>query len=375
MTDGSVRDARLVFVAALATRLLGVAVTTLTSLNTYSHADADDFARSADRIASAIEAVTLPVFNPDNIFHLWGGMLSPFWLLPGPNRVYARIGMAILGAVAVYNVYVIARHYHSRQAGIIAVVPLLIYPSMLFLHSTVLREAVVLFGLTTVARLLLAPSPRLDWRWKYATAGVLLVVVTSVREENLPVYLLVLAVGGVVALKPWRRYRHLTRYGTAVGLLFGAAGALVYADDILTDLMILRRSRARGRTEYLGWVFPDTLPAAIAFSWIGAFYFLFTPFPWMVTRLIDAVAMMEGLTNIAYAIAAFAGARMLAARTLAGAVALVVGIVVGSLLYGLGTANVGTAVRHRPMVMWAIYLLGGIGVATYVRFTIGGDES
>lgn len=371
MNCWSRRDAIIVFLVALSFRFLSVAVTTVTSLNTYAQADANGFAASGQRIASTIVGGSLPVLNPNDIYDVWGAMLSPFWFLPGPSRVYARIGMAVFGAVAVYNVYVIARYYHSKRAGAIAVVPLLIYPSFLFLHAVVLREAIILFGLTTTARLLLAPKLKLKSAPKYAIAAMLLITVTLLRDENLPVYLFVLAVAAVFKTKPWRQYVIMTKVTVSFGSIIGPIASIIYGRQVLNDLASLRQNRARGRTEYLGWVFPDTIPEALAFSWIGAMYFLFSPFPWMVVQIMDFIAMVEGLGNLFYASAAVSGTRILATRTLAGTSALVVGVVVGSVLYGLGTANVGTAVRHRPMILWAIFLLGGIGIAQQINVTLG----
>lgn len=54
--------------------------------------------------------------------------------------------MAVLDAIAVYNVYVIARTHHSKRAGVIAVFPLLVYPSFLFIHTVVLRELMIFLG-------------------------------------------------------------------------------------------------------------------------------------------------------------------------------------------------------------------------------------
>jgi len=128
----------------------------------------------------------------------------------------------------------------------------------------------------------------------------------------------------------------------------------------------LRRRRASGRTVYLSHVFPETIPAAIAFSWIGFAYFLYTPFPWMIEAPMDALIAVEGVINFLYTIAAVLGAQVLWRRAPAATAGLAVGIVVGTVLYGFGTANVGTAVRHRQMVLWAIFLLGGIGFAEKV---------
>lgn len=369
MSRWSARDAIVVFLLALSFRLLSVVITTITSLNTYAQADANGFAADAEWIASTIISGSLPTLDFTDIYHVWGAMLSPFWFLPGPNRVYARIGMAILGSVAVYNVYVIARQYHSKRAGAIAVLPLLVYPSFLFIHTVVLREAMVLFGLTTAARLLLAPSPHIKAVSKYAIVVALLGIVTVLREDNFPVYLLVIFIAAVFKVKPWRHYVVTTTVAAGVGSIIAPVGMVVYGRQVLDRLMVLRENRARGRTEYLGLVFLDTIPEAIAFSWIGAMSFLFTPFPWMVSNIMDFVAMGEGLVNLFYAGTAIFGARVLSTKTLAGTTALIVGVIVGSVLYGLGTVNVGTAVRHRQMILWVIFLLGGIGTAQYIRFT------
>jgi len=369
MNHWSSRDAIVVFLMALSSRFISVAITTITSLNTYAQGDANGFAASARSIGATISQGSLPVLDLNSIYDVWGVMLSPFWLLPGPSRVYARFGMAILGALAVYNVYIIVQYYNSKQAGAIAVIPLLVYPSFLFIHATVIREAMVLFGLTTTARLLLVPSLHLRLAVKYAVAATLLGVVVLLREANLPIYVLVLTVAVFLKEKPRRRYKFATKAGVGVGLLITPIAAIPYGQQVLHHLVFLRQARARGRTAYLSSILPDTIPKAIAFSWIGTMYFLFSPFPWMISAVMDFVAMIEGIGNLIYTVASLSGVRFLAKKTLPGTMALVVGILIGSVLYGLGTVNVGTAVRHRQMILWAIFLLGGIGIAQYIRIT------
>lgn len=364
------RSSTLVLFFALTTRLVGVAITTVTNLNTYAQADANGFSFTAAYIAAGLRdgVYTLPP-GYSNIYDTWGTFLSLFWLIPGPSRVYARLGMAVLGTIAIYNVYVIARHYHSKRAGILAVSPMLVYPSFLFIHVTVLREVMILFGLTTIARLLLVPNPHIKSVAKYVIVAILLTVVTLLRADNLPVYILVLAIAAIFKINPWNHYPVISKVSAGASGIVIPLAVLTYGQQVLDRLVNIRRARARGRTEYLGSVLPETVPEAIAFSWIGAMYFLFTPFPWMVSLVIDFVAMCEGLINLCYTGGAILGVRVLATKTIAGATALTVGIIIGSVSYGLGTANVGTAVRHRQMILWAIFLFGGIGITQYTRIT------
>ncbi|WP_254840508.1 hypothetical protein [Natronomonas marina] len=274
--------------------------------------------------------------------------------------------MALLAGVAVYNVYIITRAYGSHRAAVYAVTPPIFYPSFILIHSTVLREAAVLFGLTTGARFFIAPSDRLTLPTNYLLAVSFLLLSALLRSENLPVIAILLGIA--LTLK----YRGVITDSTARYLLvpIGSAAAVISYSRIkilLQSLATLRRKRARGRTEYLGHVFPETVPAAVAFSWVGAVYFLFTPFPWMVEEITGFVALFEAVGNVVYALFGIVGARTLWRRNLAVGVTLTMGVLLGAILYGLGTANVGTAIRHRQMILWALFILGGIGISETVQ--------
>jgi hypothetical protein len=361
------RDALAAFLIALLLRAVAVAVTTATSLNTYSQSDANAFSQHANRIAGSILSGTLPVLNFSSIDDVWGAMLSPFWLLPGPSRIYARLGIALLGAVATYNVYIIVRNYHSNYAGLIAVLPMIFYPSFLFIHATVLREGMVLFGLTMAARLLLAPGPRLTHVQQYSLSVFFICIAAILRSDNVPIYVLVLIVAVLFKYQPWSQYERITKTTAVIGAAVSPTLIITIGRDVLDQLLYLRQVRGRGRTAYLTSIFPNTLLEAIAFSWIGGIYFLFTPLPWMISQIMDLIIAFEGFINIVYFIAAITGARLLAQKALPGTMALIVGITAGAVLYGLGTVNVGTAVRHRQMILWAVFLLGGIGLSEHVH--------
>lgn len=362
-----------ILLTAFTVRALGVVFTVLTTKNTYSLYDADVFAREAQKSAIGLVNGDILLSSVRHVIEVWSLMLAPFWLLPGPSRIYAQFTMALLGSIAVYNIYIVVRHFHSKQAAAVAALPLLFYPSIVLVHSTILREAVVLFGLTTVARLLLVPPPRLSGAVRYIAIISTLTAVSILRLDNIPVYLLVLAVGLTVKHRDALR-NGVVKAGVILSVITVTAASLPFIERVLSKIAEIRRARARGRTEYLGHVFPDTIFESVAFSWIGVAYFLFTPFPWMVRSVPDFLVMFEGLFNLLFVAFAAFGAKRLSKSTFPGTMALIVGIVTGSVLYGLGTANVGTAVRHRPMVLWAIFLLGGIGIAEHIRIEVSGKN-
>lgn len=141
-----------------------------------------------------------------------------------------------------------------------------------------------------------------------------------------------------------------------------------YSGPLIGYLSKIRAARARGRTVYLGGVIPNTVYKAIFFSWIGAIYFLYSPFPWMVKQISDFIVMFQAFGNVIYTIGAIHGARILFQKSPIGTTGLVFGATAGSILYGLANANVGTVVRQRQMILWIIFLLGGIGFAHFVTW-------
>jgi hypothetical protein len=139
--------------------------------------------------------------------------------------------------------------------------------------------------------------------------------------------------------------------------------------DGIAYLAKTRMLRARGRAIYLSNTIPKTVGEFVAFSWVGAVYFLYAPFPWMIGTIPGVLIGIEGLFSIGYTIAALLGIRLVAHRNTPVAAALFIGFAIGAVLYGIGTANYGAAMRHRQMFIWVVFLFGGIALAEKLRIT------
>ena len=371
-----------VFAIALAVRVVAAGVTTVTTLNPDSTADAVGFGKTADAIAQGLlegdpylyadgsvglAQFLFPLASSD-IYSVWGTFLAPFWLLPGPSGFYARLGNAFLGAFAIYNVYLIARYYHSHQAGVIAVLPMIFYPSFVAVHSTLLREAIVLFGITTAVRLLIFSRQRRSKWFSYTLAAGLLHIALLLRDDNLVIYVAAISAAIAVSLL---KSGSVSKRTAGFGLALSPVAFLLSLPLIREGIEFLARTRtlrARGRAVYLPEVVPRTIVELVAFSWVGAAYFLYAPFPWMIETIPDLLVGTEGLVNIGFTIAAVWGVRSLDQKYQYAIVGLLVGLAVAIVLYGVGTVNYGTGMRHRQMFIWVIFLFGGIGISEHVRF-------
>ena len=370
-----------VFLIAFWIRLLAAAATTITNINPESQSDARGFESTAEYIAEGLLQGQLVFPDVTITYRLWGLFLSPFWLVPGPSAFYARIGNALLGAFAIYNVYLIARYYHSHQAGTIAVLPMMFYPSFVAVHSTLLREAIILFGITTAVRLIFIPK-RERTRWPlYGIAFVVIYIAHIHRPDNYVIFITAFGAGIVMyAIESG----HLTKKIVSIVAAASSVVAMVFWSVTYSAVMQLfsfvqlgverlssvREVRAgRGRTDYLINTIPETLPELVAFSWVGAAYFLYAPFPWMIGTIPDIILSIEGFITIGFTVAALWGVRTLAQKNKAVTATLVVGLLLSVVFYGVGTVNFGTGMRHRQMFIWIIFLFGGIGIAEHVRFT------
>lgn len=359
---------RTVILSAVLVRLVGAVITSLTMLNPESQADATGFAYAAAFIGNGLAHGQL-LFPPDmgTTRLRWGFFLAPYWLLPGPSVFYGRVGNGVLGAFAIYNVYIIARYYHSHRAGVFAAMPMIVYPSFIAVQSTLLREAFVLFGITTAARLLIIPPETRDRILSYMIAGGVLALAVLHRSDNVIIYGAAVVIGLAV---------YLTKYVGPTRMIF--SGALLWLitlpfsvpqiEDGVQYLAHIREFRARGRTVYLADTIPASVPELIAFSWVGAVYFLYAPLPWMITTPADVIVGLEGVISLAFTVIGIFGVKILYSKNEVATLGLLVGFTVGVVLYGVGTANFGTAMRHRQMFLWIVFLFGGIGIAEHFEF-------
>lgn len=349
-----------VFILALSTRLIAIP-TSILRVNPYSQADARGFENAASLIAQRLSSFQYPFFDLvgySSTYETWGAILAPFWLIPGPSIIYAHIFVSALGAGAVYNIGWIGQWYHSNRAGVFAALPFIFYPSIILTHSTLLREAAVLFGITYAARLLIS-LPH-GSRKSIIIAALSLVFVTLQRPENLPLYVGTIVIGFfAILLRQNEKIRKASPFIASLSVI----SVIPFLSSAIDKLLEIRDYRATGRTAYLEQVSFGSVFDLIVFSWIGALYFLFSPFPWMISTVSDLIVGIESIISILLTIFVLFGLRIGLKRNPIVTVTLLIGFLTAVVFYGYGSVNVGTAVRHRPMFMWVWFLFGGVGLA------------
>ncbi|WP_324759673.1 hypothetical protein [Haloarcula montana] len=363
---------------ALAARCIAIWLT-LFGINPYLESDAKAFTAAATNAAEAVRTgnpsnvITMigrgnAITTVTNVEPIWGTMLSPLWLVPGPSEIYASLLVAVIGALAVYNLVVIGRHIYSTQAGIVAAVPVAFFPTFVMVHATVLREAIILCAVTSMVRLWVAPPSNIRPSIRFITGVAFLSVALVLRIENVPLFAVVIAVALVGTL-----FKRKVVYGFATGItgtLGGGMLLLLMRETIVQYLSKLRIKRTRGRTVYLQDIIPTNGLEMIAFSWIGAVYFLFAPFPWMVETPADIVGVVEGTITLGFAVVSLWGSRAVWRSYPMLTITLLTAVSLGAVLYGAANGNYGTAIRQRQMFTWILFLFGGVGISEHVTFSL-----
>ncbi len=369
------RHISFLFLLVFVVRLISIFSVQVVGFDPFGGGQAGGHARTAAEIASVGFFYDISFTNT---FDRWGLLLSPFWLLPGPSEIYAQIAVAVVGSLAILNVYLICEHYHSKQAGYLAVAPLALLPSYAFMHAVLQREALLLFSVTTAFVLIFLPNRYVSYPRNYLLAGVCLIIAGYLRRFNVPVILSVGAIVVLVSLATSGRYTFRRMfYGilttvsvSIVGLYFAITNWITDLQNATAWLATLRARRARGRAIYLPDVIPTNFFEFFAFSWIGAVYFLFAPFPWHFEVINDLPGLIESAVGLGFLVFSFAGIKTVGQKAPVAVITLIAALVVYSVLYGYGTANYGTALRHRQAVFWIILVFGAIGISQRTRFKL-----
>ena len=366
---------------SLSIRIVGIALTELLGINPFGQAQVNQHDVNAEAFASHYLAMSSPESLPapgSTDIANWARILSIFWMIPGPSGLYAQLAMAVFGTIGSINLYFLGSYFHSKQAGILAALPVILFPTYFLMHSVIQREAFILLTMTSAAVLVFHPRQPFSQPYNYIFALTALFGVGFVRQVNFSVLIAVVIVIIGTYLLQSRRFS-LTQKAVSVASvsLLGTVSLILMVQYIaggvgrfIDYFYNLRDRRLRGRATYLEDVIPETFPEFIAFSVPGAIYFLFAPFPWHIETLRDIPVVAESIITIGYAVFAIHGIRVLYQRSILLTVGLVSATVLFSVAFGYGTGNYGTGLRHRQVIVWAIFLLGAIGISDKIRIKL-----
>lgn len=353
-----------IFFVALAARLIAL-LPPLVSINPYNKADATQFTAAAITAANDITKGQAPPLGGANIeYDIWGLILSPFYMVPGPHWIYSHVAVALLGATAVYFVVEIVRKWASQGTAVLAGFPLAVYPSVVFVQTALIRDVGVLFGLTAGTWLVVVSEQS---SLRRATLATLAFGFAAILRFEV---VLLIGAGVAVGLITWigTRYRHGLKTGIATAVIGTIVSIIITISSkrVVHRFMHLRENRAKGRTAYMTNKIPETGVDLVFISVMGLVYFYSAPLDPVTTA--DYVVFIEGMINIGFILAVPIGLYYVVPRYPIVGIPLGVALIGGSLVWAAGTVNAGTAVRHRQMFIWLVFIFGAVGIHTLIDY-------
>jgi len=279
--------------------------------------------------------------------------------------------LATTVALVVYVKLLYALRLEAYRLALIALFGLL--PSMVVMGSATLREPWEILML--VGSVYLAVVPAWPW-WSRFAAIFALCVALSVLHKGLLVYsvflfLLFLLWRGRVEAGARPGYARTFLYCVALmiplaGVVYALAGIRLGGEVVraILDLDVLgymeryheTLQAQSGRASYqvldpsTAWAFARTIIPSYL-------YYMFAPFPWQVEEWVDVYASLESLLRLACVLVIAGTWRVADDECKAQCVLLFLIYVSLTLLWSLGTANYGQAIRHHLLTNWILFLL------------------
>jgi len=279
----------------------------------------------------------------------------------------------LFGTLLVYVVAVISRELFNSRVALLAAWVSCFFPACLLYSAITLREVAIVFPFALAILYFI--------RWLKKTSRVydliksaLCLFVSSLFHTGIIFLLGVLLLFWFYSnLDDFVRLRiRLFVVKALVGLLLLGILSIILTTGIglekvggkVTQLLdpeylgARHKIQARGRAAYLTDLVitsPTDLVHAVPLKIV---YFLFAPFPWEITTLVDVVGMVDGLFYLGLIVAGVYG--LLQIRRQHGKLVfwgLVLILVTGIAIFAMGTGNYGTALRHRAKFVFLLIVL------------------
>lgn len=336
------------------------------------------------------------LFAPDTAFYRNHGQdVARFWSVGGLqpeildrwqigyvylNAVVARFLDDPTWAMVVFNTfvalwtvilaYLLARACFGVVAARITAVLAAVFPSMVLWSVLNIRDALTTLIVTAVV--LLGVRIYKGTKTRDLVFLVLgLFALSTLRDYMLVLVLAGLALGFLTALRPGRVLSTLVGGATIILMLvFALEQSETFTPDQLESPLQSAASLRRGLQAEAGSAFGvgytiETPGDALRYLPVGLSYFLFAPFPWAITSLLQAFTLPEVLLWYALVPFLLVGLGGIARRESSSSLLLVGVLLVTVSSYALVEGNFGTAYRHRAQVMPLFFVFISHGIALW----------
>ena len=337
-----------------------------------SGADAVMFERLGWQVAEAwFMGEEAPSLYGAFIYANWIGVL---YFLFGRIPLVAQFTNVLLGTFTVYFTWKLALLItNSRRGALISALIIALFPTLNLYSAITMRESFIVFFTVTSAYCFFLWLKR--GRLMQMFGAVTLLLPASALHGGMVfieiVYLFFFSFYHPKK-KPWVAFSlnslvavllvvsHLVTFGDLVTNKLPQDMSMLFSADYLGERTQIA---ARDRAAYLTGFAPTSPLSMLLQTPLRILYFLYTPFVWMVSAAVDVVGFFDALLYIFLSIYAFKGLASLRRKDKLLFWGIVLILVVFLVVFAWGTSNYGTAIRHRPKIVWLLSVPAAIGIA------------
>lgn len=306
--------------------------------------------------------------------YLYSVLIGSLYYLFGRITILPQLMNVIFGIIIVFLVYkttlqILQVQRSARLAALLAA----IFPTMNLYSAITMRENLIVL-LTIVSVYSFLKWFNSDKMFEMAVAIISLLAASALHGG-------MIVISVVYALffcfyspkkKRWIIFNHRLFLGIILIIICFGLFSNFLLNKIPNDISILFSPEylgshttiaARDRAAYLVGLTPNSFKDLIIQTPVRMIYFLFTPFPWMISNLIDLIGAIDAFLYLFITIYSLKGLGFLKKENKPLFWALLSLLIISISAFAWGTSNYGTAIRHRQKFVWLLISIASIGIS------------
>lgn len=341
--------------------------------------DATTFERFAWKMAQLQGEPFLEALEIGSAYFTYGWIVGLFYRAVGHAELVPHAVNGFLGTLIVFYIFKTSRILWDESTAVRAAWIATVFPAFLHYHTILLREVWVALGFT-LSVYFLAVYLYERQSFLYAALSILAMGGATIFHGGMAA-----GVAGLLLIFFWRLMQILgdltvrkkavskTELGSTSLLVVLAAPLLLYGvvsgvdinklgdvrrltspETFLTVTAATAQSRRHGEAQYPS-ALSITGPSDVLVKTVPrAIYFLFSPFPWDVSKPVHAAALLDSFIYIALFYLMFKNWGTIRKKKALVFMTLLIPIVAA---FSIGSSNFGAAMRHRAKILSLIIVL------------------
>jgi len=311
--------------------------------------------------------------NSYSAAYIYSKVIGVIYFISGRVPLLAQFVNVVLGVFIVYYVYkiIIELGATKRSAQIGSVITAL-FPTLNLYSAITMRENFIsFFAIVSVF-----------YFFKWLNSGTVskLVLAVAFLLISSALHGAMVLIGIVYAIffifykakmKKWRLVSKQTFFGIFIVIL----GIILFSSFLMnklpSDLSLVFSpdymggrvtTSARGGAAYLVGFTPNSILDIIIQTPVRMVYFLFAPFPWMISSPGQTLGLTDALLYLVLVFYSIRGFKYLKKYNNPAFWAVVLMLLIMIATFAWGTSNFGTAIRHRQKIVWLIIAVSSLGI-------------